>query len=421
MRLHILIVSLAMLVGYAFGTGGPNAIAQEVQRIAALVNDDVISGLDVERRVELVIRSTRMTDTSENRRRLRARMLEILIDEKLQLQAAAQQNVTVTDADIKNAIASIEKRNRVPPGQFDGFLRTMGIDRASLMQQIRARLAWNKVVLRKLPPIGDEEIDEALAKAKADVGRPQYRISEIFIPIDSPAKADDARQAAEDLLQQIKGGVPFPAAAREFSRGATASEGGAVGWVLDDQLDPDVAKVMAQLGPGEVSGPVLGATGYYLIQLHETRRFMAEASGEATLTLRQVLFSVPSNRSRAQVAEAEARARAFADGIDSCDGLEAAARRDDGADYIDLGQLKASQLAASVRDVVTPLAVDEVSAPVATPAGIALLMVCARVEPPPPAQLDRERIIEDLTQKRMAQISQRYIRDLRRDAVVEYR
>jgi peptidyl-prolyl cis-trans isomerase SurA len=421
MRRLVLSIALGALVCCAFSPALPSAKAQEVQRIAALVNDDVISGFDVERRLELVLRSTRMTDTPENRRRLRARILEMLIDEKLQLQAAKQQNVQVTDADVKAAISSIEKRNRVPPGHLDDFLRSMGIDRDTLMQQIKARLAWNKVVLRKLSPISDEEVDEALAKAKADVGRPRYRISEIFLPIDSPARADETRQATEDLLNQIKGGVPFADAAREFSRGATAAEGGDIGWVLDDQLDPEVAKALAQLSPGEISDPILSASGYFLIQLHEKDRFRSQQADEAALALRQVLFAVPSSPSRAQIAEAEGRARDFAGGVNGCDDMEAAARRDDGAQFIDLGRLKASQLAQSIRDAVKSLDVGQMSAPLDTPAGVVLLMVCGRDEPQPLPALNRQAVIEDLTQKRMAQASQRYIRDLRRDAVVEYR
>lgn len=421
MRRQVLIIALGALVCGALTFGSSPGVTQEVQRIAALVNDDVISGLDVERRVELVIHSTRMTDTAENRRRLRARILEMLIDEKLQLQAAAQQNVQVTEDDMKAAISSIEKRNRVPPGHLDEFLRSMGVDRDSLMQQIRARLAWNKVVLRKLPPISDEEVDEELAKVKADVGRPRYRISEIFIPINTPAEAEASRQATEDLLSQIKGGVPFADAAREFSRGATAADGGVVGWVLDDQVDPEVAKELAQLHPGEISGPILGASGYYLIQLHEKGEFMSQQTGDVTLSLRQVLFTLPASPSPAQTGEAEQRARDFADGIETCDDLEAAARRDDGAEYVDLGRLKESQLAEPIRKSIKTLAVGQISAPLDTPAGIALLMVCSRDEPAPPQQVDRKAVVQDLTQKRMAQVAQRYIRDLRRDAVVEYR
>ena len=232
------------------------AVGQEVQRIAAIVNDDVISGYDLERRVELVIRSTRMKDNPDARRQLRAKVLENLIDEKLQLQAAERLNIQVTERDIAVAVASLERQNNITPGRFDDFIRQLGIDRDSLMQQIRARLAWNKVLSRKLPPIPEDEVDEAMRQLEAEIGKPEYRISEIYLPVDTPERESDIRQSASELYRQIGGGVPFPAAAREFSSGVTAASGGQVGWVKSDQLGPEIGQALAQMQIGDVSPPI---------------------------------------------------------------------------------------------------------------------------------------------------------------------
>lgn len=413
--LLIVIVLVVALVAPASA-----AIGQEVQRIAAIVNDDVISGYDLERRVELVIRSTRMPDTAEVRRQLRAKVLENLIDEKLQLQAADRLNIQVTERDMEAAIASLERQNDVPRGRFDEFIRHLGIDRDSLMQQIRARIAWNKVLARKLSPIPEEEVDEAMREMAAEVGKPEYRISEIYIPINVADRESEARATAAELYRQINGGVPFPAAAREFSSGVTAARGGQVGWVKPDQLSPEIGQALAELQVGEVSPPIRTPIGYYLIKLHERRRFMATDPSEIRVDLRQVMFGVPEGATQSQIDAARRRASDFTDAAADCGELEQAATRSDGADYLDLGMIGLTQLATPVRSAVETVPVNSFSEPLVVPAGVVLFMVCDRQQPTNDG-LDREAVIEELMQKRLSQIAQRYIRDLRRDALVEYR
>lgn len=420
MRFLQILTLLGAAVAAALGPSTSAAVAQEVQRIAAIVNDDVISGYDLERRVELVIRSTKMADSPETRRQLRAKVLELLIDEKLQLQAAARLNIQVSDKEMDEAIARLEHRNHVPAGRFDDFVRSMGVDKDSLMQQIRAQLAWNKVLLRNLPTIPDEEVDEAMQKLEANVGKPEYRVSEIFLPTDASADERTVLETARDLRTQIQGGVPFGSAAREFSRGATAADGGEVGWVKPDQLGREIGRVLAEMQIGEVSEPIREPNGYYLIQLHERRRFMAADPSEIKVALRQVLFAVPEGAGRSAVGAAERKARDFAAKAGGCGELEASAAGDDGADYIDLGTLAMGQLAADIRAAVQSLPVDQFSQPVVGPPGVMLFMVCKRTEPDEEG-LDRGAVLEDLTRQRLAQIAQRQIRDLRRDALVEYR
>lgn len=416
MRFLLIVIALAAnLVAPASA-----AVGQEVQRIAAIVNDDVISGYDLERRVELVIRSAQMQDTAEVRRQLRPKVLEDLIDEKLQMQAADRLNITVSEQDMAAAVASLERQNNVPAGRFDDFIRHLGIDRDSLMQQIRTRLAWNKVLSRKLAPIPEEEIDEEMRHLETEVGKPEYRISEIYIPTNAPDREDEARQTAARLLDQINGGASFAAAARQFSSGATAARGGVVGWVKPDQLSPEIKQGLAHLQIGEVSQPIRTPIGYYLIKLHDRRHFMASDPSDIKLHLRQVMFSLPEGAGQPQIDEAQRRARDFAAAATGCNELEERAAKVEDADYVDLGILGLTQLATSIRSAVKTLPVNRFSEPVVVPAGVALFMVCNRDEPKNDG-LTRNAVVEEMMQKRLSRLAQRYIRDLRRDALVEYR
>jgi len=182
------------------------------------------------------------------------------------------------------------------------------------------------VLNRKMPTIPEDEIDEALQEFEADVGKPEYRISEIFLPIESAAREDETRRSTAELLAQIRGGVPFAAAAREFSRGATAENGGGVGWVRPDQLASEIGQILRDLDIGEISEPIRTSGGFYLITLHERRRFMATDPSEVKIALRQISLDVADGASTSEIEAVRRRAAQLAASAGAgCQGLEALA------------------------------------------------------------------------------------------------
>jgi peptidyl-prolyl cis-trans isomerase SurA len=163
---------LAMALALLLALAAP-AAAQQVQAIAAIVNDQVISAFDVEQRTRLVIASTRLRDTPENRRRIRGQVLRNLIDETLQLQEAQRAGISVQGADVKRAFATLEQQNNMPPGGLVRFLEQAGIAQETLERQITSEIAWGRLIGRRISPtitIGDEEIDETLARLQSSRG-----------------------------------------------------------------------------------------------------------------------------------------------------------------------------------------------------------------------------------------------------------
>ena len=215
--------------------GLPAAVpAQDVQRIVAIVNDDVISARDVDRRLDLAIRATGQPDTLDSRRRLRDRVLRGLIDERLQMQEASRRNIGVSDAELDRHLALIAQQNNISPERFEDQLRAAGISREELVLQYRAEIAWGKLVRQRIIPsinISDEEVQAAVARLRDQAGQTEYLVSEIFLSVENSEQEEEARRLAERLVDQIRGGAPFPVTARQFSQGSTAANGGAVGWV----------------------------------------------------------------------------------------------------------------------------------------------------------------------------------------------
>jgi peptidyl-prolyl cis-trans isomerase SurA len=399
------------------------ALTQDVQRIAAIVNDEVISRYDVEQRIRLVIATSRLQDSTQTRRRLRQQVLRGLIDESLQLQAAKRHSIRVGKSDLAHAFRFIEKQNKVPVGGLDRYMQQSGIPKPALEVQLRAQISWSKLVRRRLGrnvQIGDEEVDEALARLQANAGRWEQRISEIFLPVDSPDQVEEVRHASIGLLRQLREGASFAAMARQFSRGATAAQGGAVGWVQPGQLATALDQAIGKLQLDDISDPIEAAGGYYLIQLHERRKIAAAAQSGLKLALKQIVLSVAEDAKEADYAARETLARTVAESSKGCGNVESAAKDLKLASAGDLGSVKLTDLPGNIAAAVKDLAVGRFSPPIRKKGSVMLLMVCKRekIKGQGPS---RESITKNLTQQRLAMLAQRYLRDLRRSAVVELR
>ena len=159
-------------------------------RIAAVVNDEVISVSDLASRIRMILLSTAIPDTPQARQRLAAQVLRTLVDERLQIEEAKRKNITATSAEVQKAISGIEQQNNMKPGQLDQVLKSNGIEPDALIQQVTAAIVWAKLV-RQLAvdtdPVSDAEVDETLKRLKQDQNEPQSRVAEIFLPVDNPA------------------------------------------------------------------------------------------------------------------------------------------------------------------------------------------------------------------------------------------
>ena len=268
-----MLLSAAIVCLFAATAALPRpAAAQGVQRIAAVVNDDVISAYEVTQRVMMVMVTGRIPDTEENRRRLSAQILRNMIDEQLQLQEAKRLNIRVSDEEIDEVLARLNQQNDLPAGSLEKILARANVDVNVLRAKLRADESWNKLIrnqLRQQVFISDEEVEEELNRLKAVKDLPRHRIAEIFLPVDNPDNQQQVLDLANRLIQQTRKGANFSALAREFSQSASAAVGGDLGWVTKGQLDPAIDQTIARMGKGEIAGPIQTLAGYYILYMIE--------------------------------------------------------------------------------------------------------------------------------------------------------
>lgn len=415
-------VAIALVLTASLVSGG-GVRAQEIERIAAVVNDDAISVFDLVQRIKLVIFSSGLPNTPEVMQKIGPQVLRALIDEKLRLQEAKRQKITVSDAELKAALAQIERGNRIPLGTLKSYLRARGIDPETVIEQVRAQIAWSKLVARRRKSelkVSEDEVDAEIKRIEASRGSVEYRVSEIFLAVESEDQEARVLADAVQLVGQLRAGADFAALARQFSAGATAGTGGDLGWVTKEQLADRIAEAVARLKPGEISDPVRGNGGYEILRLVDRRRRMEGNPDDTKVALRQVLLTLPEVAADGVVREVIDRANAIRATIRGCQDMSRVAAKVDPSVSGDVGTVRLGDLPAPMREVVRALPVGQVSAPLRTQRGVHLLMVCGRQEVGGdlPSRATVRRQLED---RRFDLVSRRYLRDIRRDAFVDVR
>ena len=390
--------------------------AQQSLRAAAIVNDEVISMLDLEMRIRLAMLAVGLEDGPEARRRLAQQVLRSLIDERLQLQEAERLGIQVPSNDIDNAINTLAQQNKRSREEFLTLLTQRGIMLESLIEQLRATIAWQGVIARSLNPqviISEEEVLAAVARDRADQGKTERLVAEIFLAVDDPAQDDEIRRSATRLVEQLRSGANFRDLARQFSQSATAPVGGDLGWVRDNQIPEELSDALSRMNPGQIGGPIRSLSGYHILFYRNQRQIKA---GEQWLNLKQVFLPLPDGADEQAVTKVRGEANELRTSLSGCESMEGAIERFGGASG-DLGEVKVGDLPPELRNAVATLEVGTASEAIRRADGLVVLMVCSRRG----NDVDRGRIESRLRRDRIDMLSRRHLRDLRRSANVEMR
>ena len=398
--------------------------------IAATVNDEMISILDVETRVVLSIHLAELPNTKETRRRLADRTLRALIDNKLKLQEAQKFRINVTRGEVSKAQTLFERQAGIEKGGLRKLHKRLGLDLSSFQERLQSQVAWSKLVTRRYLStinIGEKEIDYFIASLERSKGKPEYLVSEIFLPVGRDQSISQTQGLAERLVQKISSGSSFGAIARNFSQSATAAVNGSLGWHGKGQLPAKIDAAIRRLEPGQISRPIQTLEGFYILRLDQKRTidpFRDRTPGPSTVTLSQAHFPLPKDAADSLVTATMENARQLSAATTSCPQLDELSKQTKSPLSGQLGTFKINQLSAQLQGLVTTLPTNQASAPVKSGDGIIVVMVCNRKTPrlktTTPAER-RERVKNQLVNERLNLAGEQYIRSLRRTAIVDVR
>ncbi len=257
-----------------------SSYAARSESIAVVVNEDAITLSDVNDRMALIIASSGLPNSKDIREKLQLQIIGALVDEQIRLQEARRLDLKITQAEIDQGFATIAQQNNFSPDEFRGMIRKGGLNIKTMEDQIRAQLAWSKVVQAKLRPqvvVSDGDIDNHLERLTANTGKPEYLLSEIFMPVEKPDEEAQTRQLAQKLVQEIRSGkAQFFKVAQQFSKSAGAPQGGDLGWIAQGQLQQELDQILPRIEAGQVSDPVRTASGYHILNVREQRMIAPE-------------------------------------------------------------------------------------------------------------------------------------------------
>jgi peptidyl-prolyl cis-trans isomerase SurA len=404
------------------------AIDPSLRKAQAIVNGDVITDTDIEQRLGLVVAANNGNVPDAERPRLRLQVMRNLIDEKLQIQEAASNDIRISEAEVERSYERVAQNFKRSPAAFEEYLRQAGSSPAAIKGQIRGELAWSRVLRRKVEPlvnVGDDEVQAVIAKLNAAKGKDEYHVGEIFLSATPESEAQVMNDAAR-IVGQIRQGASFIAYARQFSEASTAGLGGDLGWVRAEQLNDAVAPVVTTLSLGNpataVSDPIRVPGGVAIMNLIGKRQVLAGDPTEAVLSLKQISLPLPPDTTEAQARTVLGQFQAATATMGGCGRAEEVARELK-AEIASNDAIRMKDLPAPLQNILANLSIGQATPPFGSQQeGLRVLILCGRDDSGTQVKAPNfEEIYAQMNDERVNMRARRYLRDLRRDAIVDYR
>ena len=400
-----------------------------IDRIVAVVNDDVITRHELDERLTIVIRELGKQGTRlPAMEALEKQLLERIIMDKLQTQFARETGVQVDDAQLDRALQRIAQENKFASlAEFRSRLEQDGVEYKKFREEIRGEIVATRLREREVDSklmISEGEIENYLATQARQTGKgAEYLLSHILVLVPEQASSDKiqaSRDRAEKALAQLHAGADFAQVAAEFSDARDALQGGALGWRTTDRIPTLFVDALQGMKPGEVSKALRSANGFHILKLMEERS--KEAPVVITQTrVRHILIKtselMPEMEAKKRLLEIKLR-------IDTGSDFAAQAKRysEDGSAVQggDLGWISLGETVPEFENAMNALSDGEVSDAVQSSFGWHLIQVLERRDADVSMEQKKAQARAAIRGLKSDEAYQDWLRQLRDRAYVEY-
>ena len=417
----------ALLLGSALIATSVSAQVRPLDRIVAIVDNDVVMQSQLDQRLREV------QQTIEKRGAemppldvMQQQVLERLITENLQLQIGERSGIRIADEELNQALATIAQRNNMTLEQFRDALERDGLSLETAREQIRREMVINRVRQRRIAEriqVSNQEVENFLA---SDLGKLQlaeeYRLANILIP--TPESSDSAAiQAAEkvaaDTYQQLQQGADFARLAVSRSASENALEGGDMGWRKAAQLPPPFDTQVRELSVGEVTQPVRTPPGFIILKLLDKRGGDTQVRDE--VHVRHILIKPSQIRSEAESRRLIERLRSRIEAGEDFAELARNFSEDPGSALNggDLNWIDPNSLVPEFREVMANSATGQLSEPFQSQFGWHILEVLGRRATDASAEFREQQAMNLLRNRKYDEELQAWLRQIRDEAYVE--
>lgn len=408
-------VLMAALVAFsaplALAQAAPEDNRLQLEGIAAIVNDKPISYSDVRQRARLLLLTLgRGEPTAEQVQQITGQALEQLIDERLQLDRVAEYEVEVDQREIDAELGDMASETGIGADGLRQQLLSAGVNPVSLEEQIRADIAWNRLMSGLFGSrirVSDNQVEDQLNRMRAAMKTTQYRVQEIFLYAPDAATRPEALRAAESIIQQLQQGADFRVAAQRISSAPTAATGGDMGWVTADDLSPALSSAVTGATIPSLLPPVEVENGIYILNV------LAKREPSQPTTKVDLIRLVTTDAKEETLTTAIGR-------IKSCADVKTVANTTSALRAQDLTDIDVVELGEEGRALVMGTEVGQPTEVFAVGGGLGVMYVCRR-EDGAEALPSREDLKGSIKARELNMISERELRNSRRDATIIYR
>jgi peptidyl-prolyl cis-trans isomerase SurA len=408
----------AVIMAAVVALGAPAALAQaadesrlQLEGIAAIVNDKPISYSDVRQRARLLLLTLgRQSPSQEQVQQITGQALEQLIDERLQLDRVAEFEIEVEMEEINAQMSDMAQQSGAGAEGLRQQLIASGVNPLSLEEQIRADISWNRLMSGLYGSrirVSENQVEDQLGRMRAAMKKTQFRVGEIFLYAPDAETKAEALKAAGSIRQQLEQGADFRVAAQRISSAPTAATGGDMGWVTAEDLSAPLSQAVTSAAVPSLLQPIEVETGIYIIAVNAKR----EPSQPTTkVDLKRL---VATDAKEATLTEAMGR-------IKSCADVSSVANTRTNLRSQDINDIDIVELGEEGRGLVMATEVGSATDIFAVGGGLAVMYVCRR-EDGAEALPSKDDLKNSIKARELNMISERELRNSRRDATIIYR
>jgi len=346
--------------------------------ILAKVNNQIITNMDLEYRLNLAIEISNIPNEIKFRKQIRQQILNLLIDENLKIQEAEKYGILVSSAEVYSEISKLEENLKLPKDSLIKNFRRKNIPEIVIYNQIRGQLLWNKIISYRFAnniSIANQQTEEALQNFIKSSGEVEYNISEIFIS----AASNNLENSSEDKIYSIYNKINstnFTILAQQFSDGALNINN----WYRESALNPEIIKTIRNLQIGDISEPIKTNSGLHIYLLNDKRKTKKIIENETLYNLSQIFFkTTEANKNKIQ--DIETKISNLRENIKSCSQLEEAIKKEVNSSGGSLGTLSSESLDKRFLEVLEDnLQVGQLSKTIITTEGIHSIMLCEKAK-----------------------------------------
>ena len=425
-----------LIAALAFAAAVLPAAAQPVRlhavialdRIVAVVNNEVITRYDLDERVQMITQQLQQQGTPlPPRDVLERQVLERMITDRAQLQIAKETGLRVDDAQLEATLGRIADQNKMSLSAMRAVMERQGQSFARFREDIRNEMVIARLREREVDNkvvVTDTEVDNMLANQKSSGAPDEFNLSHILIQVPekaSPEQIQGRRERAEQALAQLRAGTDFRQVAAAFSEAPDAVQGGSLGWRDAARLPAMFVETAQKLKPGELSDVLRSPNGFHVIRLNERRG----ATGPSMVTqthARHILIKtnelVSEDDARAKLVKLKERLDNKGDfaQIARVNSEDASAGRGG-----DLGWLSPGDTVPEFEKAMAQLQPGQISEPVRSPFGWHLIQVLERRDEDMSGDQQRVRARLALRQAKAEEAYQEWIRQMRDSVFIERR